>query len=130
MDFASSGYARDFFQGQVPQIIRSLKSIADSQQKLVELQMKQNSSVDKPVDNPTLPAEVIAEGTIYVCYEENSTALYADAGNINHTSLTKKYNSVIISRNMMVYVYVEVIVLRKRQGLFFYTYTKQALDIV
>ncbi len=27
MDFASSGYARDFFQGQVPQIIRSLKSM-------------------------------------------------------------------------------------------------------
>lgn len=85
MDFASSGYARDFFQGQVPQIIRSLKSIADSQQKLVELQMQQNSSVDKPVDKP---AEVIAEGTIYVCYEENSTALYADAGNINHMFVT------------------------------------------
>lgn len=55
MDFASSGYARDFFQGQVPQIIRSLKSIADSQQKLVELQMQQNSSVDKPVENPAVP---------------------------------------------------------------------------
>ena len=37
MDFASSGYARDFFQGQVPQIIRSLQSIADSQEKLVAL---------------------------------------------------------------------------------------------
>ena len=44
MDFASSGYARDFFQGQVPQIIRSLKSIADSQQKLVELQMQNSTS--------------------------------------------------------------------------------------
>ena len=88
MDFASSGYARDFFQGQVPQIIRSLKSIADSQQKLVELQMQQNSSVDKPVDNPAVPTEVTAEGTIYVCYEENSAALYADAGNINHMFVT------------------------------------------
>lgn len=88
MDFASSGYARDFFQSQVPQIIRSLKSIADSQQKLVELQMQQNSTVDKPIDNPTVPAEVTAEGTIYVCYEENSAALYADAGNINHMFVT------------------------------------------
>ena len=88
MDFASSGYARDFFQGQVPQIIRSLKSIADSQQKLVELQMQQNSSVDKPVDNPTVPAEATAEGTVYVCYEENSAALYAEAGNINHMFVT------------------------------------------
>lgn len=66
MDFASSAYARDFFQGQIPQIIRSLKSIADSQQKLVELQMQQSSSVDKPLDNPTVPAEVTAEGTICV----------------------------------------------------------------
>lgn len=88
MDFASSDYARDFFQGQVPQIIRSLKSIADSQQKLVELQMQQNSSVDKPVDNPAVPTEVTAEVTIYVCYEENSAALYADAGNINHMFVT------------------------------------------
>ena len=88
MDFASSGYAKDFFQSQVPQIIRSLKSIADSQQKLVELQMQQNSTVDKPIDKPTVPAEVTAEGTIYVCYEENSAALYADAGNINHMFVT------------------------------------------
>ena len=88
MDFASSGYARDFFQGQVPQIIRSLKSIAESQEKLIELQMQQNSSVDKPVDNPAVPTEVTAEGTIYVCYEENSAALYADAGNINHMFVT------------------------------------------
>ena len=82
MDFASSGYAKDFFQSQVPQIIRSLKSIADSQQKLVELQMQQNSTVDKPIDKPTVPAEVTAEGTIYVCYEENTAALYADAGTL------------------------------------------------
>lgn len=94
MDFASSGYAKDFFQSQVPQIIRSLKSIADSQQKLVELQMQQNSSVDKPLDNPTVPAEVTAEGTIYVCYEENSAALYADAGNINHMFVTTDVNQM------------------------------------
>lgn len=94
MDFASSGYAKDFFQSQVPQIIRSLKSIADSQQKLVELQMQQNSSVDKLLDNPTVPAEVTAEGTIYVCYEENSAALYADAGNINHMFVTTDVNQM------------------------------------
>lgn len=83
MDFASSGYARDFFQGQVPQIIRSLKSIAESQEKLIELQM-QNTTVDKPIEKPT----VATKGTIYVCYEENSTALYTEAGNINHMFVT------------------------------------------
>ena len=50
--------------------------------------MQQNSSVDKPVDTISAPAEVTAEGTIYVCYEENSAALYADAGNINHMFVT------------------------------------------
>ena len=29
MDFADSVYARDFFQGQIPQIVRALKQIAD-----------------------------------------------------------------------------------------------------
>ena len=90
MDFASSGYARDFFQGQVPQIIRSLKSIAASQEKLVELQMQQNSSAANPVEKPA----VFAEGTIYVCYEENSVALYADAGNINHMFVTADENQM------------------------------------
>ena len=90
MDFVSSGYARDFFQGQVPQIIRSLKSIAASQEKLVELQMQQNSSAANPVEKPA----VFAEGTIYVCYEENSVALYADAGNINHMFVTADENQM------------------------------------
>lgn len=46
MDFASSGYARDFFQGQVSQIVRALKQIADGQEKLIELQ-KQGAKNDK-----------------------------------------------------------------------------------
>lgn len=94
MDFASSGYAKDFFQSQIPQIIRSLKSIADSQQKLVELQMQQNSNVDKPIDDSTVSTKVSTEGTIYVCYEENSAALYADAGNINHMFVTMDVNQM------------------------------------
>lgn len=89
MDFASSGYAKDFFQGQVPQIIRSLKSIADSQQKLVELQM-QCSAKTKPVEQTSTSTE----GMIYVCYEENSAALYADAGNINHMFVTTDINQM------------------------------------
>lgn len=83
MDFANSGYARDYFQSQVPQIIRSLKSIAASQEKLVELQMQ---GVANGATITTPKAE--ASGMIYVCYEENSAALYAEAGNINHMFVT------------------------------------------
>lgn len=74
---------RAIFQRQIPQIVCSLKSIADSQEKLIELQM-QNTTVAKPAEKPT----VTAKGTIYVCYEENSTALYTDAVNINHMFVT------------------------------------------
>lgn len=35
-----------------------------------------------------------AEGTIYVCYEENSAALYADTGNINHMFVTTNVNQM------------------------------------
>lgn len=83
MDFASSGYARDFFQGQVPQIIRSLKSIADSQQKLVELQM-QGTTNTMASESPAAPSISI----IYVCYEENSAELYGEAGGLNHMFVT------------------------------------------
>lgn len=89
MDFASSGYAKDFFQGQVPRIIRSLQSIADSQQKLVELQMQEK--------NGTLISASGTDnvGTIYVCYEENSAELYSEAGNLNHMFVTTDVNLAI-----------------------------------
>ena len=83
MDFASSGYARDFFQGQVPQIIRSLQSIADSQEKLVALQMQEASNVQA-----SSGAASVSVGVVYVCYEENSAELYNEAGGLNHMFVT------------------------------------------
>lgn len=90
MDFASSGYARDFFQGQVPQIIRSLKSIADSQQKLVELQMQ----------SPTGRSDAMSTGAtgidvVYVCYEENCADLFDEAGAVNHMFVTVDADQVL-----------------------------------
>lgn len=83
MDFADSVYARDFFQGQIPQIVRALKQIADGQEKLIELQMQGAKNDKMPVKT-----DEITTGIIYVCYEENSTELYNDAGNINHMFVT------------------------------------------
>ena len=83
MDFASSGYARDFFQGQVPQIIRSLQSIADSQEKLVALQMQGASNVQASSGTAS-----VSVGVVYVCYEENSAELYNEAGGLNHMFVT------------------------------------------
>lgn len=83
MDFADSVYARDFFQGQIPQIIRALKQIADGQEKLIELQLQDKKKETMPVENKEKTI-----GVIYVCYEENSTELYNDAGNLNHMFVT------------------------------------------
>lgn len=90
MDFASSGYARDFFQGQVPQIIRSLKSIADSQQKLVELQMKSATGTSTAVSTGTSNISVVN-----VCYEENCADLFDEAGAINHMFVTVDADQVL-----------------------------------
>lgn len=83
MDFANSGYARDFFQGQVPQIIHSLKSIADSQQKLVELQTQCSTNI-----NTQRSSTVSSQGIIFVCYEENCAELFDEAGALNHMFVT------------------------------------------
>ena len=87
MDFANSGYARDFFQGQVPQIIHSLKSIADSQQKLVELQMQGATN-----SNARKNSAVSGDGIIFVCYEENCAELFDEAGALNHMFVTADAN--------------------------------------
>lgn len=87
MDFANSGYARDFFQGQVPQIIHSLKSIADSQQKLVELQMQGVSNI-----NTHKSSAASSKGIIFVCYEENCAELFDEAGALNHMFVTVDAN--------------------------------------
>ncbi len=81
MDFADSVYARDFFQGQLPDLIRTLKRIADNQEKMMPSQPQDIAPAK--VENTAVQGE-----TVYVCYEENSTYLYSDAGNINHMFVT------------------------------------------
>lgn len=51
------------------------------------VQMQNITSVTT-VQNLAVSAEVHFAETIYVCYEENSAALCADAGNINHMFVT------------------------------------------
>ena len=82
MDFASTQYARDFFQGQVPTIIRTLKQIATNQEKQIELQQQVLQAIKTPQ-------------RVFVCREENSTALYNDAGNINHLFVTANLGEAI-----------------------------------
>jgi len=82
MDFANTQYARDFFQGQVPTIIRTLKQIAANQETQIELQQR----VLKAIETPQ---------RVFVCREENSVALYNDAGNINQLFVTANLGEAI-----------------------------------
>lgn len=87
MDFVDSVYARDFFQQQVPTIINTLKRIADNQEKMIGDQVN-TAKVELPKKVKPEQAFKTEVGKVYVCYEENSTALYADAGNLNHMFVT------------------------------------------
>ncbi len=87
MDFADSVYARDFFQHQIPTMINILKRIADNQEKMIGDQVD-TVKVEPPQKANSEQAVKAEVGKVYVCYEENSTALYADAGNLNHMFVT------------------------------------------
>lgn len=75
MSFENTQYARDYFQCQVPTIIRTLKQIAANQEKQIELQQQALQAIVMPQK-------------VFVCREENSAALYTDAGNINQLFVT------------------------------------------
>ena len=78
MDFANTVYAKNLFEHQLPQQIKSLDRVADGLEKA-------GSSTR------AMPASTIRSGsvdTVYVCYEENSVALYSDAGNVNRMFAT------------------------------------------
>ena len=78
MDFANTVYAKNLFEHQLPQLIKSLDRVADG------LEKAGNST-------RAMPASTIRSGsvdTVYVCYEENSVALYPNAGNVNRMFAT------------------------------------------
>ena len=78
MDFANTVYAKNLFEHQLPQLIKSLDRVADGLEKA-------GSSTR------AMPVSTMLSGTVdtvYVCYEENSVALYPDAGNVNRMFAT------------------------------------------
>lgn len=79
MDFANTVYARNLFEHQLPQLIKSLNRVADNLEK-AEGTIK-SPSVASPLSLG--PAE-----NVFICYEENSVALYPDAGNVNRMFAT------------------------------------------
>ena len=59
MGFENTQYARDYFQVQIPKLLREVKRIADNQEKQIDLQIKAQEN------NPPVT-------TVFVCYEENT----------------------------------------------------------
>lgn len=78
MDFANTVYARNLFEHQLPQLIKSLNRVADNLEKA-------EGTIKSPSASPlsSEPAE-----KVFICYEENSVALYPDAGNVNRMFAT------------------------------------------
>ena len=78
MDFANTVYARNLFEHQLPQLIKSLNRVADNLEKA-------EGTIKSPSASPlsSEPAE-----KVFICYEENSVALYPDAGIVNRMFAT------------------------------------------
>lgn len=78
MDFANTVYAKNLFEHQLPQLIKSLDRVADNLEK-VGGTVKDTS------------AALMSSGSaeqVFICYEENSVALYSEAGNVNRMFAT------------------------------------------
>lgn len=80
MDFINTKYAKIFFERQLPGLIRALNRIADNQEMALQEKGKAFSNANV--------AEADSASKIYVCYEENSVALYSEVGNINKLFVT------------------------------------------
>ena len=69
---------KNFFESQLPSIVRNLQRIADCQEM---------TTGKKPKEKTVAPS-ADAPSVVFVCYEENSVSLYTEAGNINHLFVT------------------------------------------
>ena len=74
---------KNFFESQLPSIVRNLQRIADCQEMTVGKPRRVESEYDPFAEGLDYPSGV------YVCYEENSASLYSEAGNINHLFVTE-----------------------------------------
>lgn len=80
MEFHETMYGKRFFENQLPSLIRALNRIADNQESALSEKSTVSTRRSNTVANPG--------SKIYVCYEENSVALYSEAGNINKLFVT------------------------------------------
>ena len=80
MEFHETMYGKRFFEHQLPSLIRALNRIADNQESALTGKNTVSTSRSNTVVN--------SANNIYVCYEENSVALYSEAGNISKLFVT------------------------------------------
>ena len=86
MEFYETKIGRSFLEHSLPEIISALKRIACIKEEELDL-LKQSSEKQKSITDKHVQ-EIGIHSYVYLCYEENSRALYADAGNINHVYIT------------------------------------------
>lgn len=89
MDFYETKMGRTFFEYQFPELISVLKRLAYLKEE--ELSLLKQRSVTLGQKTNDMPAENMKGSNytyVYLCYEENSAALYADAGNVNRVYIT------------------------------------------
>lgn len=89
MDFHETKMGRIFFEYQFPELISVLKRIACMKEEELSFLKQGTVKLGQKTDD-TSPGKPKGSdhAYVYLCYEENSAALYADAGNINRVYIT------------------------------------------
>ena len=78
-EFHNTEYGKNFFERQLPALIRSITCLADMTEQMVELQK-----------NPPQPHRM------FLCYEENSAELARECGSVNGYLLTESLDKMVV----------------------------------
>ena len=89
-------YGKEVFERQIPELIGELHRIGD----VLNSSLKaKNIAVRREL--PTNDAEGnVGVTAVFICYEENSPALYNEAGNVEHLFITKDMEDVLLWLDM------------------------------
>jgi len=85
-------YGKEFFERQMPELIGELHRIGDALN-AKKIAMRKAPSVYETAGN-------VGTTAVFICYEENSPALYNEAGNVEHLFITKDMEDVLLWLDM------------------------------
>ncbi len=89
-------YGKEFFESQLPEMIGEMHRIGDA----LHLPLNAKNITVRKEPSVTESAGDVGASAFFICYEENSPALYNEAGNVEHLFVTKDMEGVLLWLDM------------------------------